>query len=91
MSCKELGWLNKEMIVYGSSHCVTSRQIARYEQRKGGRGQVAGNHAPCKQQGSMGRQSKAGISRSTGNHTPGVISVLEADKEMWERWESPAS
>ena len=46
-----------------------SRQVARYERRKGGRGQVAGNHASCKQRGSLGRQRKAGTSRLTGNHT----------------------
>ena len=32
-----------------------SRQIAQYEQRNGGRGQVAGNHASCKQWRSSGR------------------------------------
>ena len=58
-----------------------SRQVARYEQRNGGRGQVAGNHAPCKQWGSIGRQRKAGTSRLTGNHTFQVISVRVADKE----------
>lgn len=46
-----------------------SRQGARCEQRKGGRGQTAGNHSSCKQRGSSGRQRKAGTSRLTGNHT----------------------
>ena len=44
-----------------------SRQVARYEQRNGGRGQVAGNQASCKPQGSIDRQRKAGTFRMTGN------------------------
>ena len=58
-----------------------SRQVAKYEQRNGGRGQVAGNHASCKQRGFMGRQRKSGTGRLKGNHTFWAISVLEADKE----------
>ena len=68
-----------------------NRQVARYEQRNAGRGQVAGNHASCKQRGSMGRQRKAGTSRLTGDHTFSVISVLEAHKERWIKVECLAS
>ena len=65
-----------------ASYCY-SRQVARYEQRIGGRGQVAGNYTACKQRGSTGKQRKAGTSRLTGNHTFWVMSILEADKERW--------
>ena len=37
----------------------------------GGTSQVAGNHTPWEQRGSLGRQRKAGTSRLTGNHTFG--------------------
>ena len=53
---------------------------------RGGRGQVAGKHASCKQRGSMGRQRKVGTSRLTGNHTFWGRSVLEVDRlDMWVR------
>ena len=42
-------------------------QVARYEQTNGDRDQVAGNHAACKQQGSIGRENKAEIFRLIGN------------------------
>ena len=43
--------------VTGSYVCY-SKQVARCEQRTGGRGQVARTHASCKQQGCQGRQEK---------------------------------
>ena len=65
-----------------------SRQVARYKQRNGGRGQVAGNHVSCKPQGSIERQRKAGTFRMTGNW---MIRVPVADKKGGERQESPES
>ena len=57
-----------------------SRQVAKYEQRNGGRGQVAGNRASCKPQGSTDRQRKAGTFRMTGNW---MIRVPVVDKKRW--------
>ena len=45
-----------------------------YEQRKGARDPLAGNHIDTE---------KTGTSRLTGNHRFGVINVLEANKERW--------
>ena len=65
-----------------------SRQVAKYEQRNGGRGQVAGNRASCTPQGSTDRQRKAGTFRMTGNW---MIRVPVVDKKGGERQESPES
>ena len=43
---------------------------------------VAGNHASCKQWGSMGRQRKAGSSRLTGNHTFWVMCPGSRQRKM---------
>ena len=56
-------------------------QVARYEQRKGGTGQMAGTTHLVNS--GVFEQTKEGTSRLTGNHTAGVISVLEANKEGW--------
>ena len=61
-------------VKHGWAHTYTN--TARYEQRKVG----MGNHAACKQQGSLSRQRKSGTLRQTGNHTFWKISVLETDK-----------
>ena len=54
-------------------------------ERAGGTGQVAGNHASCKEQVCMGRQ--AALSRLTGNHTCWKVDKNKGKK----RRESPAS
>ena len=63
--------VGEELASPGCHHCWVcyNRQVARYQQRKGGKGQVAGNCTSCKQRGSMGKQRKAGTPRLTGNHT----------------------
>ena len=38
-----------------------SRQVARYEQRKAGKGQVARNHTSCKYWGSMGKEKQESL------------------------------
>jgi len=62
----------------------------RYEQRKGrATGQVAGNHTSYKQQGTMGRQRKAGTTRVRRHHAFGG-DKCPGGKERWGKAQSPA-
>ena len=75
----------------GSSQCY-SRQVARYEQRKAGTGQVAGNHASCKQWGVHGRTQKSRNPQTVRKrHILGWEVSWRQTKKGGARQESPAS